>query len=231
MIRVVSFDVGGTLASGELDREVYVDRVVAYLRGIGYSISADDYKRALRPSMERLAKLRAKGREMRFEDFYSAILKRLKIVPSQEILDEIRKLYRLSFPQTVKEGVREVLEELKGRYRLAVISNSMSLLPKYFLEEHGLMHYFEVVVISGAVGYRKPHPRIFRHTLERLGVPAWQVVHVGNSVKEDIAGAKAVGMHAILVRDEAIGLNAGVEADAVVDYITEVPQAVERLNT
>jgi len=105
----------------------------------------------------------------------------------------------------------------------------MSLLPKLFLEESELLEYFEVVVISGEIGYRKPHPRIFQHALKRLGVKPWEAVHVGNSVREDVAGAKGVGMWAIWVRDEGEGGVVGVQPDVVVDSIAEVPRAVRLL--
>ncbi len=229
MILAVTFDVGGTLASGELDRDAYVERVVSHLRGMGYPVTVASYRRALRPSMEKLGRFRSRGREMRFEDFYSEVLRRLHIPPTADLIDDIRHLYRLSFPQNVKEGVVEALNALRGAYRLAVISNSMSLLPKLFLEESGLSEYFEVVVISGEVGYRKPHPRIFQYALKRLGVRPWEAVHVGNSVREDVAGAKGVGMWAIWVRDEGEGDVVGVQPDVVVDGIMEVPRAVRLL--
>jgi putative hydrolase of the HAD superfamily len=60
------------------------------------------------------------------------------------------------------------LEGLHGKFKLGVISNSMSQVPKVFLEQNKLAGYFDEIVISGAIGFRKPNPKIFNHALERL---------------------------------------------------------------
>ena len=127
---------------------------------------------------------------------------------------------------------REVLEALSGRYRLAVVSNSLSCLPRKILEDAGLTRYFQAIIISGEVGWRKPHERIFRMALGRLGLPPEQVVHVGNSPSEDVAGAKAVGMKAILLLGPEASEPAAWEAqpDLVITSLRQLPRALEELD-
>ena len=67
------------------------------------------------------------------------------------------------------------------------------------LRAHGLIDYFPDCRIAAAdVGYLKPHRRIFRAALDRLGTNAVETVFVGDNPVADIAGAQALGMRAIL---------------------------------
>ena len=63
---------------------------------------------------------------------------------------------------------------------------------------------FVVVAVTGEHGVAKPDPRIFRIVLEQLGLPAEQVVHVGDSLRADVGGAQAAGV-------ASVWLNRGAE--------------------
>lgn len=58
----------------------------------------------------------------------------------------------------------------------------------------------DVIVYSAAIGVSKPDPGIFRYTLDRIGTPARATVHVGDSLREDVIGARAAGLHAVHLR-------------------------------
>lgn len=94
-------------------------------------------------------------------------------------------------------GMVALARELKARgARVAVLSNSEGGLAG-LLEEVGLADAFEVIVDSGRLGFHKPDPRIFAHTLEALGVPGATPIHIGDSWAADIAGARNVGWRAM----------------------------------
>ncbi len=95
--------------------------------------------------------------------------------------------------------VLPTLDALANRgFRLGVISNwDIRLRP--LLKKLRLDTFFECISVSCDVGFTKPSPVIFEHTIVKLGLPAERVVHVGNHPLEDIQGAKNVGMHALLV--------------------------------
>lgn len=101
------------------------------------------------------------------------------------------------------EDTVPTLEWLRGRgVRLAALTNR-SHGGAAFLEElrrEGLLDYFDAVVSSDQVGYRKPHPRIFERALEVLDLPAEECAHVGDRLGADVAGARRVGMFAIWMR-------------------------------
>jgi HAD superfamily hydrolase (TIGR01549 family) len=112
-------------------------------------------------------------------------------------------------------GVRETLEWLRDRgYRVGSVTNR-GLGGELFRDElrhHGVLDLFEVLSISCEVGYLKPHPRIFAHALESLGLPAEATVMVGDSLRADVAGAKALGMTTVWKRDSRT-LDSNIERD------------------
>jgi putative hydrolase of the HAD superfamily len=83
-------------------------------------------------------------------------------------------------------------------HRLAVVSNWDSRLP-LLLERLGLADAFDEIVVSAVERVEKPDPRIFRRALERLGAEPSEALHVGDSPEHDLAGARAVGIAALLV--------------------------------
>jgi putative hydrolase of the HAD superfamily len=81
---------------------------------------------------------------------------------------------------------------------LVVVSNwDISLHDR--LEETGLRALVDGVVASAEVGTAKPRRAIFTHALALAGVPAAAAWHVGDSLAEDVAGARAAGIRPVLV--------------------------------
>jgi putative hydrolase of the HAD superfamily len=99
------------------------------------------------------------------------------------------------------EDVLPVLEELRSsRLGIGLVSNGIRDL-REFVAHHRLD--VDAIVDSRRHGRVKPHPTIFQAALEELGVGAADAVMVGDSVAEDIEGARALGMRALLVdRDD-----------------------------
>jgi putative hydrolase of the HAD superfamily len=113
----------------------------------------------------------------------------------------------------------EVLPVLRERgLALVVVSNWDCSLPDW-LGPTGLLSLVDGVVTSASAGVAKPDARIFERALELAGGGAADAVHVGDSLDNDVEGARGVGIRAILVaRDGAAP--AGVEA---VRSLAEVP--------
>jgi putative hydrolase of the HAD superfamily len=99
------------------------------------------------------------------------------------------------------EDVLPTLAELRRHeLRIGLVSNTSRDLDA-FVSHHGLD--VDAVVSSGRHGKTKPHPTIFRAALELLEVEAAEAVMVGDSVDDDVDGARAVGMLALLIdRDD-----------------------------
>lgn len=120
-----------------------------------------------------------------------------------------------------------------GGLKIGLISNTQRPLDE-FAAHFALEGLIGVAVSSAEHGFLKPHPSIFEHALERLGVDADQAVMVGDSVKHDIEGARRLGMGAVLVRRNGDGLasplqrslGAGFEDVPVIASLAELPSLV-----
>ncbi len=91
--------------------------------------------------------------------------------------------------------VVRTLEDLAAsEVKLGIISNwDDRLIP--LLERLGLKKYFDTIIVSCNVGFTKPSPVIFEQAVRWLKVRPENLLHVGDSPKEDIEGAKAAGFH------------------------------------
>jgi 2-haloalkanoic acid dehalogenase type II len=116
----------------------------------------------------------------------------------------------------------QALHELRERgHSLVVASNWDCSLPDW-LSPTGLLELVDGVVTSADAGAAKPAPAVFRRALALAGVDGTGAVHVGDSLDNDIAGARALGIRAILVRRRG-DAPPGVET---VRALTELPTLV-----
>ena len=118
--------------------------------------------------------------------------------------------------------VAPALEELRARgHILIVVSNWDCSLPDW-LQPAGLLDLVDGVVSSAEVGLAKPDPAPFRRALELAGAEPGAALHVGDSLENDVLGARAAGIRPLLVaRDGSVA--AGVET---VRSLVEVPSLV-----
>lgn len=92
-----------------------------------------------------------------------------------------------------------ILESLKKRGKIVgIISNWDSRLFG-ICEGLGLTPYLDFILASAAVGVAKPHPDIFKEALKRAEVSPQEALHVGDSLKDDVWGARQLGIHAIFI--------------------------------
>lgn len=101
--------------------------------------------------------------------------------------------------QVVFPDVRPALEKLQQQYTLALLTNGGPSLQRFKINASGLADYFAVSTISGELGFGKPDPRIFRHTLDQLGVAPEAAVMVGDNIERDVYGAQQAGLRGIWV--------------------------------
>jgi putative hydrolase of the HAD superfamily len=116
---------------------------------------------------------------------------------ASECATEIERGWEVSENFELYEDVLPVLDDLRAHgLKLGLVSNGIRDLSA-FVAHHRLD--VDVIVDSRTHGFVKPHPTIFKAALERLGVRADEAAMVGDSIEEDVEGARALGMHAILV--------------------------------
>jgi putative hydrolase of the HAD superfamily len=116
-----------------------------------------------------------------------------------DFFDDIFERFRGGECWRVYEDVAPTLAELKRRgLRLGIISNFDSRLDDV-LRACELDQFFDSVHISTRVGAAKPDPAIFQAALEHYEIEPWQARHVGDTLHEDVEGAEAAGIQAILL--------------------------------
>ena len=93
--------------------------------------------------------------------------------------------------------VEEVLAALRPKYKLAIVSDAQKAYARHELAESGLAGYFDAIVVSGELGFRKPDPRIFQAALTAVGTTADRAIFVGNDMHRDVFGPAQVGMRTI----------------------------------
>lgn len=126
----------------------------------------------------------------------------------------------------------KVLAELKAQgYRVALVSNyAHAGVIRDALGRLGLREHFDALVVSGDVGYLKPHPRIFEVALEALDVAPHEAVMVGNDLECDVAGARKAGIRSIWTPYPRVSpAPRHPEADAVVERLADIPALLPRL--
>jgi putative hydrolase of the HAD superfamily len=100
----------------------------------------------------------------------------------------------------LRRCAKKMLKIFSRDYKLGLISN-FTYAPVIYagLRKMGINQFFNVVLVSQDVGWRKPHVKIFEEALKRLGVKAEETVYVGDSPTEDIKGAKRLGLKTVFV--------------------------------
>jgi FMN phosphatase YigB (HAD superfamily) len=90
-----------------------------------------------------------------------------------------------------------LLAALRPRLRIGVVSNFDDTATAYeILVRHGILPQVDTVVVSEALGLRKPHPALVRVGLDAIGVGAHEALFVGDTFAEDVAAAHAAGVDA-----------------------------------
>ncbi|MCE2542351.1 MAG: HAD-IIIA family hydrolase [Acidobacteria bacterium] len=122
------------------------------------------------------------------------------------------------------DDVRPALRALHGAgVRMGLISNTHRCLAS--LQQHfDLAPYIGCAVSSSDHGYMKPHPDIFREALRQLGAQPREAVMVGDSLTNDIEGARRIGMRGILVSRSGAGHPEAPAEVPVVRTLCELPR-------
>lgn len=219
--KAVFFDLGGTLLIMRRDRifrnvlaeeglEVSLQRVhSAYLRAESWWLSTyGSQKMTPEQTTEAYRELDAKV----FGDIFP-----------KETLDEAARVsirVRQRWPEMEKDVPLELypdsvplLEKLSNDgFVMALVSNAPPDTGRA-VDALGLSHYLKTVVISGVVGFSKPHPEIFRIALRRSGVEPGETIHIGDLYESDVVGARSAGIGGILIDRE--GTQAWVECPRI----------------
>jgi putative hydrolase of the HAD superfamily len=204
-ISFVFFDFAGTLVEGVPNWEH--PQIIA-CREAGLEVTPSQVKAAIWAvwgPLEGCAHVEASTSEMTYCDWIGAIERRIleKLgVPASQLDEATNRVMELQVsPECYRifPDVTPTLARLReAGLHLGLISNFAWRLPE-LADQLGLAAWFDLVVTSAQVGYRKPRPEIFAYALNRLGARATESLYVGDDPICDRDGARAAGLTSLLL--------------------------------
>ncbi len=109
------------------------------------------------------------------------------------------------------EGTIEVLEYLKSKYTLHIITNGFDKVQAGKIKNSNLEHYFKTITNSEMAGVKKPNPKIFEYALSLNNVSKEQSIMIGDCIDADVKGALNFGMDAIHFNENSIEIPSNIK--------------------
>jgi len=236
-LKCVLFDLGETLVTREVEDRavdmVALDRLVMFANQSGYGIDRESLFSLFLQNYRRLDELRERFLvEIPMRCWLGNLLSHVSsrriderlLRRAMDIFVEARSSGVICFPE-----VPDVLNLLKSKYRLGIVTNtSSSEVPNRVLSQLKLRGYFSVVATSAELGIRKPYPGLFHHALRELSARAEDTAFVGDSVKHDIIGAKSLRMKTVLI-DRRRRKRKTLKADVTLPSLSRLQKALANL--
>ena len=200
MTRAILFDAAGTL--------FFLTKTVGYHyayvgREVGLELDAQQLESAFYTAWQQMPRRPAIDGPRQNDDkgWWRDLVDHVfdQVAPSVNELDR-DNFFEVAYEHFAEVGawelypeVPEVLEQLRPRFQLAVISNFDGRL-RFILQHLGISNYFSYIFISSELGADKPDPEIFRRALKIMQLNADEVLHVGDDPERDWKAAAAAGL-------------------------------------
>ena len=197
--RHIFFDLDRTLWDFDAAAEVAFERIYEqyHLKDLGIP-SAHEFHMVYHPLNEKLWELYRADRITKSELNRTRFLKPLEHygIHNVELADHLSEDYVYWSPRIVRlvPGTMELLDYLKPKYHLHLITNGFQEVQHTKLSGSGLEPYFETLTVSEEVGVKKPNPEIFRYAMRKAGATPEESLMIGDEMDVDIDGARAAGM-------------------------------------
>lgn len=216
-IRYVFFDLDRTLWDFESNSEATLKELFAEFNLTEKLKVSDDsfiheYKRINEIFWEDYRNGVIQKEELRYARFEAAM--KFFGHDDRSMASKIGELYISRSPRKtgLVEGTIEILDHLKPKYELHVITNGFEEVQHIKMKSSGLDKYFGHVITSESAGAKKPDPIIYHHAAKLTGAKPENSIMIGDHFEADVEGAMRVGWKAILYEPNA-------EPLAQTDYI------------
>ncbi len=232
-IKAVIFDYIGTLVNCKgYTMDASMENLYAALVCEGFKVSKDRFIAAYAEAHEKYRKIRYEElREVTNAVWVAEALRNLGFDVSEAdyrikcALNVFFKAYIDSFE--LRNGVKKLLKQAQHQSKVGLISNfTHSPVIYNSLRYLGINVFFNAVVVSEEIGWRKPSSKIFQEALSRLQIKADEAVYIGDSPNEDIKGAKATGLRTVFIPSQFNTLEDLLESQQEPDYIAKGVQSI-----
>ena len=199
----IFFDLDRTLWDFDAAAEVAFERIYEQynLKSLGIP-SAHEFHEVYHPLNERLWELYREDKITKADLNRTRFLKPLEHygIHDVELADHLSEDYVYWSPRIVRlvPGAMELLEYLKPKYHLHLITNGFEEVQDTKLTLSGMKPYFETLTVSEEVGVKKPNPEIFQYALRKAHATAEESLMIGDEMDVDIDGARAAEIDTVL---------------------------------
>ncbi len=145
----------------------------------------------------------------RLKDAFNAV----NYAISDDLIQLLSEEYIQFLPQYnhLFEGTIELLNYLKPKYKLHIITNGFNEIQYNKLKNSNIAHYFETVTNSENAGFKKPSPHIFHYALDLARSKKETSIMIGDNFEADIQGALNVGIDAIMFNEHNIEITENIK--------------------
>lgn len=138
--------------------------------------------------------------------------------------------YLLGIGHYFVDGAEELLEALKDKYELYIVSNGNASVQDRRLKSAGIIPYFKDIFISERVGFNKPSAEFFETCFERIpGFEKDKAVIVGDRLSSDILGGMNAGVKTCWFNPRGDAPDPDIPADYEIKHLSEFPALLESI--
>lgn len=241
-IRGAIFDLGSTLIRFEGDWPILLqdslDLLIDQLQEDGLDFDRSDFRSAFEHALEAYDHQRQSNQLERTTA--SLLQESLSSFGYEEISPDIlrrglKRFYSVSETHwQPMPALHAVLDELRDEGRLlGLISNAGDAENvRRLIDKVEIRDYFDPIIISAAIGIRKPDPRLFEIVLDQWQVNPESIVMIGDRLEADILGAQNAGIHQIWLKPEADGSAATqITPEKVTGKLVDIPGLIREFET
>ncbi len=239
-IRAVLLDLGHTLVDYDIEDGALLksyEQVHAFLEQLGLGDEPPPPDLIMRVSKHTIDLIIASYERGEIEEqdmltLFDEAFRHHGYVLEPELIQDLLRREHAAFAAhlLVPEPTMGALRELRRRgYPIGIVSNATA--PGHLMREDlellGLDVLVDAAVFSSEVGVRKPHRRIFEAVLDTMDLDPRNCLFVGDRLKEDVGGSRALGMHPVLTHEYR---RESPLPGAPVEVISEFPQLLRLLD-
>lgn len=131
---------------------------------------------------------------------------RMQFSTSTELIDMLSEAYMYYLPKFnhLFDGTIELLQYLKPKYNLHIITNGFAEIQENKLNNSCITHYFKSITNSEIAGVKKPNPLIFEYALNLAQTKKEYSIMIGDCIEADVQGALDAGLDAVFFNENSI---------------------------
>ncbi len=211
-IKAIGFDLFNTLITLDFSiLDTARTALISSLEQSGFTIKKKAFEQAyMTEAVKCFKKARKDGIEIHNSLWISRALNTLghDVLPEDPRILKAVDDYFVEFHPAAKviPGTVNMLEKLKKRYRLGLLSNfTHAPFVRDLMDQENLARFFDVILISDELGFCKPNPRVFQKLIDLFGIKENEIMYIGDDPKADIEGAQKAGIYPVwttIVKDQ-----------------------------